>query len=218
MEDFLPFSLHQLRYGDSRPSCHDSGNFFLRYGIAHERSRISRFPGAFLAFLLRLFQLFFKLRQCRISELCRLFIFIIPLRRFDLAVHAVNFFLCIFDCVNFLLLRFPSGFHFVESIAQLCKLLSNLFGALLGKRIRFLFQRHFLNFQLHDLTPDIIDFRRHGVDFRPNLSARLIHQIDRLVRQETVCNIPVRQRRSGNKRTVVNLYAVENLVFLLEPS
>ena len=56
----------------------------------------------------------------------------------------------------------------------------------------FLFlQRLFLDLKLHHAPSQLIQLCRHGVQLCLDQGTRLIHQVDRLVRKETVRDISV---------------------------
>ena len=57
----------------------------------------------------------------------------------------------------------------------------------------FFLQRLFLNLQLHDTPPQLIQLCRHGIQLRLNQRAGLIHQVNGLIRKKTVRNVTVGQ-------------------------
>ena len=59
---------------------------------------------------------------------------------------------------------------------------------------------------------------RQEARLQPDLARRLVHQVDRLVRQEPVRDVPVGERRRGDKRLVADLDAVVRLVPLPQPA
>ena len=65
---------------------------------------------------------------------------------------------------------------------------------------------------------DDVQLRRHGVDFRADHGTGFIHQIDRLVRQKAIGNVPVRKCCRGNQCAVGDLDAVEDFIALLKPA
>ena len=69
---------------------------------------------------------------------------------------------------------------------------------------------------LHNLARNLVELSRHGVDLCANHGTGLVDQINGFIGQETVRNIPVGQRRGRDKRVVLNLDAVEDLVALFE--
>ena len=86
----------------------------------------------------------------------------------------------------------------------------------LGAGIAFLLQRLLLDLQPHDFAVDRIEFFRLGIDLHLQPRRRLVDQIDRLVGQEAVGDVAVRQRRGGDNRAVADAHAVMLLVFVLQ--
>ncbi len=70
--------------------------------------------------------------------------------------------------------------------------------------------------QLHHAPVDLVDLGRHGVDLDADLRGGLVDQVDRLVGQEAVGDVAVRERRGGDQRAVLDAHAVVHLVALLE--
>ncbi|MNE71414.1 hypothetical protein D3C80_1672890 [compost metagenome] len=57
--------------------------------------------------------------------------------------------------------------------------------------VRFFFQRGFFNLHLHQAAGNLIHLTRHGVDLGTDHRTGLIHQINRLIRQEAVGDVAV---------------------------
>ena len=87
---------------------------------------------------------------------------------------------------------------------------------LLRQLVRLLLQGGLLDLVLDDLPADHVHLRGHGVHLRADHGAGLIHQVDGLVGQEPVGDIPVRQGGGGNDGAVGDLHAVEHLVTFLQ--
>ena len=79
-----------------------------------------------------------------------------------------------------------------------------------------LFQRHLLNFELHDLAADIVKLRGHGVYLRAYQRAGFVDKVDGLIGEKAVGDVAVRQRRRGDERVIVDAHAVVDLVAFLE--
>ena len=73
-----------------------------------------------------------------------------------------------------------------------------------------------LDLQLEDASLDDVDLRRHRVDLDAQLARRLVDEVDRLVGQEAVGEVAVRQHGGGDERRVLDAHAVVHLVALLE--
>ena len=59
---------------------------------------------------------------------------------------------------------------------------------------------------------------RLGVDLHLQPCRRLVDKVDRLVGQEPVGDVTMRQRRRGDERAIGNAHAVMRLVLVLEPA
>ena len=70
--------------------------------------------------------------------------------------------------------------------------------------------------QPHDLAVDRVELLRLGIDLHLQPRRGLVHQVDRLVRQEAVGDVAVRQRRRGHQRGVGDAHAVMLLVLVLQ--
>jgi hypothetical protein len=69
---------------------------------------------------------------------------------------------------------------------------------------------------LHDAAVEFVQFLGLRIDRHAQARRRLVHQIDRLVGQEAVCDVPVGERRRGDDRSVGDAHAVVQLVLLLD--
>ena len=72
--------------------------------------------------------------------------------------------------------------------------------------------------QPHDLAVDRIELLGLGIDLHLEAGGRLVDQVDRLVRQEAVGDVAVRERRRRDQRAIGDAHAVMLLVLVLEPA
>ena len=212
MEQLFALALHQTRDGDARPARDDGGDLLLGDGVAHERVALAA------ALFLRLGQLLFQLGQRGIAQAGGFFVLVVPLGLLDFAVDALDVGLNCLDRLDGALFDLPARFERVEALALLRKLCGQLFQPLLGEGVAFLFQRHFLDFKLHDPAPQVIQLGRHRVDFGADGGAGLVYEVDGLVGQEAVGDVAVGQRGRRDERRVVDLHAVEDFVAVLQPA
>ena len=68
-----------------------------------------------------------------------------------------------------------------------------------------------LDLKLHDLSGEFIQLRRHGIELRLDHCARFIHEVNGLIRKETVGKGCRRY-----KRGIGDLYAMINLITVLQ--
>ena len=87
---------------------------------------------------------------------------------------------------------------------------------LLTQVISLLLQGRFLDLQLHNLTPELIQLRRHGIQLRLNQSAGFIHQVNGLIRQETVGDITVGEGSGSYEGGVRDFHTVKYLITLFQ--
>ena len=104
-----------------------------------------------------------------------------------------------------------------ELLAQLGQLALDRLAALRREASSVSFcERLALDLELHDAALDLVDLGRHRVDLDAQPGGRLVDQVDRLVGQEAVGDVAVRERRRGDERRVLDAHAVVDLVALLE--
>ena len=115
-----------------------------------------------------------------------------------------------------ILLGGPLRLHRVRPLAQLGHFVLDLLAPLFGGLVLLLGQRGQLDFELCNLALDFIDLLRQRVDRDPQPRGSLVDQVDRLVWQEPVGDIAMRQRRGRDQRVVGDANAVMDLVLLLE--
>ncbi len=113
-------------------------------------------------------------------------------------------------------LGLPLGLHRGRLLGQLGQLALERVAARDGRVVLLLGQRGQLDLQLHDAAVDLVDLGRHAVDLDAQPGGRLVDQVDRLVGQEAVGDVAVRERRGGDDRVVADRDAVVVLVALLE--
>ena len=78
-------------------------------------------------------------------------------------------------------------------------------------------QRLTLDLELDDAPLHLVDLLGKAVDLDAKPARRLVHEVDRLVGEESVADVPVREGGSGHQRVVGDPHAVMHLVLLLEP-
>ena len=86
---------------------------------------------------------------------------------------------------------FPRCLHLLGLFTQILQLFPKYLQAVLTQMIGLILKSGFLNLPLHDLSGYLIQFSRHGIKLRLNHRTCLIDQIDCLIWQETVSDIPV---------------------------
>ena len=79
-------------------------------------------------------------------------------------------------------------------------------------------ERLALDFQLHHAPIDLVDLDRHRLLLGAQLGRRFIHQVDRLVGQESIGDVAFRQHRGRHQRRVLDSNSVMDLVAFLQPA
>ena len=83
-------------------------------------------------------------------------------------------------------------------------------------RLRLVRHRGELDLELPDAPVGLVELDRRRVDLHPQPRRRLVDEVDRLVGEEAVGDVPVGEHRGGDERGVADLDAVVRLVALLE--
>ena len=211
VQQLLPLPLDQTADGNARPALHDLGDFLVGDLLVQQSTLAFGLVPALL-FL----QLLLQLGQASVFQLCGLAQVVALLGRFDLAVQVLNVLTDLLDLFQGILFVFPLGLLGVEAFLLLGQLLAKLGQAALGQLVLFLLQGLLLNLQLDDVAVHAVQLRGHGVLLGPQLGTGLIDQVDGLVRQETVGDIPVGKGSGGDNGGVCDLHAVEVLIALLQ--
>ena len=209
MEQLLPLALHQFGNRNASPAADDSCDFLFRYFITQQRVLLFLllFCNGFL-----FCQFLLQCRQSAVFQFRSTVQIVITFCTLDLCIDLFQFFpqlLYLGDCI-FLVL--PLGFHLVELIPHLREFLLYLLQMCFGQLVILFFQCGFLDLMLHDLPANLIQLCGHGIHLRSNHGTSFVHQVDCLIRQEPIRDIPVRQRCCCNQCLILNLYAVEYLV------
>ncbi len=112
----------------------------------------------------------------------------------------------------------PLRAHLLRARFELGALVLDRGAARLRRVALLLAQRLELDPQLHHAPLDLVDLGRQRVDLDANLRGGLVDEVDRLVGQEAVGDVAVRERRGGDQRAVLDRDAVVQLVALLQPA
>uniref|UniRef100_A0A452ZKJ8 Uncharacterized protein n=1 Tax=Aegilops tauschii subsp. strangulata TaxID=200361 RepID=A0A452ZKJ8_AEGTS len=106
----------------------------------------------------------------------------------------------------------------LQLVPQVVQLLPHLHQPGLAGLVLLLLQRVQLHLQLNPLPLQVVDLLRLAVQLHPHVGARLVHQVDGLVRQVPAHDVPRRELRRDDDGAVLDAHAVVPLVLLLEPS
>ena len=117
------------------------------------------------------------------------------------------------DAGDLLLLGLPLGLHAGGALLQVGELALERLEALGGRLVVLLaLERGLLDLELEDAALDLVDLLGDGVDLDLHARGGLVDQVDRLVGQEAVGDVAVRERRGGDQRGVLDRDVVVHLV------
>ena len=182
MQELLTFAFHKTADLHASPAGYDFCDQLFIHSFLNE---------GVLLLLIRLFtNQLFQMWYCCILQLGSILVscFILCLLQIQLCLLQTNLGILAFLQLCFLIL--PFCIQGVLFRLQLRKLCANILQTLLRLFIFLFLQCGFLNLQLHDLSLQLIKLLRHRLHFHPQSGTCFINQIDRLIRQEPVGNIP----------------------------
>ena len=134
------------------------------------------------------------------------------------AVRLLEALLELLDARDRVLLLLPARLHLGRLLAQVGEVALDRLAAGDRRVVLLLLERLALDLELHDAALDLVDLGRHRVDLDAQPRGGLVDQVDRLVGQEAVGDVAVRQRGRGDDRRVLDAHAVVDLVALLQPA
>ena len=208
-EELVALRLHQLADGDPRPTGHDTGDLLL--GDLVPQKAVLLGGGLF-----RLGQFRLEGGQLTVFQLGGVVQVVVPLRGLDLGIDRLQTLPELLDLADLLFLVLPDGVHPGELLPHRGELLPKSLQTLLAHGIALLLQGDFLDLALHDAAADIVHLRGHGLHLGTDHGAGLVHQVDGLVRQETVRDVAGGEGGRRDQRRVGDAHAVEHLIPLLQ--
>ena len=215
LHELLAFSLQQAADGDARPACDDLGDV-VGVDLLFEEHRRLAASLALLRFVLG--DLALELWDLAVAELGGSLQVGVAFGALHLHARRVELLAGLADPGDRLLLGFPLRRHLLLARLELRDLRLDRGTALLGGCVFLLSQRLELDPQLHRAPFDLVDLGRQRVDLDADLRSGLVDQVDRLVRQEAIGDVAVREGRGGDQRAVLDRDVVVDLVALLQPA
>ncbi len=182
------------------------------------RHHLLRHGAAFGLVLLQLFQLGFEIGDDAVSELSGACEIAAALRLVELDAGGVELLFQLLRAGELGFLLLPALRQRARLLLEIGELLLELGQPVLGRAVLFLLQRLALDLELHDAPVELVERLGLGVDLHPQPRRGLIDQVDRLVGQEAVGDVAVRQHRRGDQRGIGDAHAVMQLVFLFQPA
>src|SRR5208283_2820469 len=114
------------------------------------------------------------------------------------------------------LFALPLGLQRCFALVDLRQFFFEFLQPIAGRRIRLALERLPLDLELHHPAIHFVELDRHRFLLGPQFGRRFVNQIDRLVGQEAIGDVALRQHRGGDQRGILDPDAVMNLVALLE--
>ena len=210
-EQLFALTLNELLNRDAGPPRDDAGNLLIGHAVAQQALLLLFGRDLFL-----LFELALQVRQFAVLQFAGLGViavagglFDLGFDRFDLGAQALHL-------ADRVLLVLPLGFLRIEGVPKFGQLFFEIGQPLFGEFVALLLQRGLLNLQLGDAVVHLVEFGRHRIELGLDHRAGFIDEVDRLVRQEPVGDIPVGKGGRRNERAVLDFDAVVDFVPLLQ--
>ena len=212
MHQLFLFAFEQPVNRDARPLGNNRGNIRLRHLLLQHLFVLLDF-GQMLIFI---GQLLFKLGDAAVADLRHLAQITLALGLLLLHPGMVDARLDAADFLDDLFLQGPMALHAFQLLIDVGQFCFKLLQPLPGSGILFLFQGHPLNLKLDAMPFHLINLGGHAVDFNAQPGGRLVNEVNGLVRQKPVGDIPFRQGHGGNGGRVLDAHAMVHLVFFLD--
>ena len=184
VQELLALSGHELGDRDPRPAGDNARDLLLRHRIPQQGG-----GGALFGF--RLGELFLEFGQFAVFQFRRAVEVVGVLRLLDGGVGRFDLLADLLRPSDGRLFGFPFGFHGGEGLTVLRELPPDIGKMLLREFVGLFRECRLLNLMLHDAAGDLVHLGRHRIHFGLDERARLIHEVDRLIRQEPVGDIPM---------------------------
>ncbi len=212
VNQLLDFAFHQPAHRDVGPLGDDLGDVLLVDLLLEHPLLLLQLGEPRLLFL----DPALELGQLAVLQLGRLRVVAGALRQLDVQAHLLELLLQLAHVLDGFLLLLPVRLQPRLLFLEVGQLLLELGQPLARRLVLFLAQRLALDLELHDAAAHLVELRRHRVDLHAQLRRGLVHEVDRLVRQEPVGDVAMREHGRGDERRVLELHAVMNLVALAQ--
>ena len=209
MEQLLALALQHLAHGYARPTAYHIGDVFRGHFLFNHRVCALR------VLQLVLYPVDFVLQclELAVADFGHLAIVAFAFGPFGLELQLLDLLFVLLDFVHQSAFGLPFGL--------VAAFLFFLFGNLLAQLFQFglvvfPFDGLALDFQLFQPAFDFVQFLRYGVTLHTQFGCRLVHQVDGLVREETVGDIAVGKFHGGDDGVVLDTHLVVVLISFLQ--
>ena len=211
-QDLCALRLGKLGDRDAGPLGDDLCDLIVRDGLVHEVMPL----GLYALFLLGQFLL--QLRKPSVQDLSGFLIGALSLQDLRLVFKLLDLLTERGKPVGAALFVLPLCLLGVELLFELCEVLLQLLETLFGDRVLFLLKSCCFDLQLGDPALLLVELCRQLVHLSLDHRAGLIHEVDGLIRKETVRNVTVGKHRGLHQGGIGDLDAVVDLITVLDTS
>ena len=210
MEQFFFFTLQHFCYRYSGPAAYYVGNiltvnFFLDHGIVALNFNQ---PGLVLRYAV-----FFGF-YLSVTDFGHPAIVTFTFGAIGFVFQVLNFNFRLLNIFYQFFFRRPFSPVFFAFLFQVGNFFLELFQL---SHVIFTFDGFPLYFKLLDVSFYLVQFFRHAVDFHAEFGCCFVHQVNRLIGQEAVTDIPVRKFNGSNDCIILNPHFVVVFIFFLQP-
>ena len=206
-DQLLPLALLQTGHRNAGPGGNNFGHIILRDFLPQELS-----PSLLGQLLVVFLQFGRDFGNPAVLDFTRFGEITLPLGQFKFIFQLLDLLGQFAGFGNLLFFVLPLGLELGALFLEIGQLLFQFGEPLLARRVFFLFQGGALHFVLHDLTLQLVEFGRHGIQFDLQARCRLVDEIDRFVRQKPVADVAVAHHRGTNQGTVLDPHAMVHLI------
>ena len=206
-QQLLALTFQHLGRGDAGPAFHHFGNLFGPHSLGHKGLTLAR---------LGLAQRLFQRGDAAVLQLSGLGEVALALGLLQLGAGAVELLFQVAGLFQAVAFGLPLCRHLGRLLLQVGQFLVELFQAVLTGRVILFLQGFRFDLHLQDLTVQRVQFFGLGIDLHPQPAGGFVHQVNRLVRQETVGDVAVRQGSRRHKGRVADAHTVVKLILLLD--
>ena len=182
VEQFLTLALHHTAHWYARPAAHYLGDVVGGHLLTHHGSTTL----GTLQLLLNLLDVVLKSHELGVANLSHTLVVALTLLALSLKLEVLHLLLVLLNLVDECLLAFPFSTEVMLLVLQFGYLLVEL-GNL--RLVVLTLDGLTLNLQLLQVTSDLVQLLRHRVTLHTKLGCCLIHQVDRLVWEESIRDV-----------------------------
>ena len=208
-QQLVALALEHLVDRHAGPARHHAGHHVRRHRLGHQH---------LAGLALDLGELLFQLGDDAVGQLAGALVLAAALGRGEIVAGGVELLLELLRVTELALLGLPALRQGDGLLLDVAELAAEALEPVLGGGVGLLLQRLLLDAQLHDAAIQLVQLLGLAVHLHAQARRRLVDEVDRLVGQETVGDVAVRQRGGGDDRGIGDADTVMHLVLLLEPA